>query len=177
MVQVERFLAETIPRQKQAAPIPDGQRPHAVEMFQAVLSPMGIGGQNDFGVTPGGETVPMTLQLGAQFGKVVDLAVEHDDAPLPILHGLMAARARVLDRQARMTKADGMTRAFPAHLHPPNPGVIRATMRDPRQRPLQRGAHIASTRPDQSHDSTHGRAPKRSGAPGRPCAAPPRANP
>jgi hypothetical protein len=60
-----------------ASHVPDGEGEHAVQVFDAVLAPFGIGLEDDLGVALGKEVIAPGAQLGAQFRVVVDGAVEH----------------------------------------------------------------------------------------------------
>ena len=121
----QRLDPAAVPRQKQRArPLrPDGKGKNAVAAFQAARSPLGEGVQQHLGIRMAGKAVALVLQRGAQFRRVVQLAIIHEGIAfaLPIqLHGLQAV-LNIHHRQPRMDE-----RRPPADEHAP---LVRPTAR------------------------------------------------
>jgi hypothetical protein len=74
----QRLDAHPVAREQQRARprVPDGQAEHPAQARDSRRSPLFIGVDDDLGVRGGPEAMPVTLELGAQLAKVVDLAVE-----------------------------------------------------------------------------------------------------
>ena len=121
----QRLDPAAVPRQKQRArPLrPDGKGKNAVAAFQATRPPLGEGVQQHLGIRMAGKAVALVLQRGAQFRRVVQLAIIHEGIAfaLPIqLHGLQAV-LNIHHRQPRMDE-----RRPPADEHAP---LVRPTAR------------------------------------------------
>src|SRR5262245_15183655 len=90
---MKRLLAETVASNEHSLRdcVPDGERKHAIEVFDARLAPLLIGCKNNFRVGSGLERVLQCRELLAQLFEVVNLAIE-DDPKLAIVadHWLMA---------------------------------------------------------------------------------------
>ena len=119
----QRLDPAAVPRQKQPArPLrPDGKGKNAVAAFQAVRPPLGEGVQQHLGIRMAGKAVALVLQRGAQFRRVVQLAIIHEGVAfaLPIqLHRLQAV-LNIHHRQPRMDE-----RRPPADEHAP---LVRPT--------------------------------------------------
>lgn len=98
---IERLDAHTVANQPQfSLPIvPKGNGEHATKLVEAFDSPFFKGVQNDLGVRVIGlpDVTAYGFQLFANFGVVVDLAVEHDLQPAVfVAHGL-SSRIREVD--------------------------------------------------------------------------------
>ena len=91
---VKRLDAHAVARQHQPpvrfGPQRDGK--HAAQARKAARVPFQKGVQNGLGIGGGSKVVSGLLQFGAQFGVVVNLAVEGDDRiAAGVRHGLIAA--------------------------------------------------------------------------------------
>ncbi len=106
---VERLLAEAIARQEEAAraEIVEREGPHAVEPVHQPRPPLAPAVEQHLGVRVArAEGVATRLEVGAQRGRVVDLAVEdHHEVALGGPHGLLAALG-IEHRQAPMPQPD-----------------------------------------------------------------------
>ncbi len=97
---IQGLDAEAVARQEQGLAVPDGEREHAVQAFDAGFAPLEIGAQDDFGIAVGMEMMAQRDQFAAQFRVVVDGAVEHQRrAGAGVDHRLARARRQVDDRQ------------------------------------------------------------------------------
>ena len=105
---VQRLDAIAVARQQQAslAPVPQGQRKHAVEALQRGHAPGRQRIEHHLGVRLAAKPEALGFQLGAQFAKVVDLAVvaEHV-AVVGVDHRLVRRGGQVDDRQAPVAQA------------------------------------------------------------------------
>src|SRR5438445_12566517 len=91
---VERLNSEPVANQNQApfALLPDGCGKHAPQLLEACYVPFDKGAQNNFRVAMRFEFVTERLEFLAQFGVIVDLAIECDGRVSAIgVHGLIAA--------------------------------------------------------------------------------------
>ena len=126
---VERLDAESIPgtEQRVAAPVVDGECPHAVQVGADILAPLPIGRQQHFRIRLSAEPVPKPLQFVAQFQVVEDLPVvgEHQ-FPVGGLEGLIARRVQIDDGQPNVRQAD-------AAVVQPRARRVRAPMRHGRK--------------------------------------------
>src|SRR4029077_20713401 len=85
---------------------------------------------DDFSIAPGSEAVTTLLQFGAQFLKIVDLAVEHYPYALfGIRHGLVTT-GQIDDRQPPKTKSNPIVEEIAL--------IIRTTMSDRTCHPANR---------------------------------------
>ena len=95
-VPVERLLPEAVAREEEPAPHPviDAEGEHAVEAARQLLAPGAIALQQHLGVgVAGEEPVAARLELRAQLGVIVDLAVvDNRDLALGVPHGLRPMR-------------------------------------------------------------------------------------
>ncbi len=105
---VQRLDAQAVARQEQllVRRVPQREGEHAGEVGDHLLAPLLVTAQDHLGVgVIGRESVPLGLQLGAELGRVVDLAVVDEcQATVVRVDGLVAA-VDVDDRQA--PHADG----------------------------------------------------------------------
>src|SRR5262249_5751148 len=92
---VKRFLARSVPRQKElAAPlVPDREREHPTKAAHARFAFFFIQVNDDLSVRLGAEPVSPRLQPRPELLEVVDLSVEHDpDGPVLMGQRLPAHR-------------------------------------------------------------------------------------
>src|SRR5436305_13466535 len=82
---IQRLHAEAVAREKERAflPIPKREGPHAVETREARLAPLGVSGEDDFGVAFGTKAIAHRLELPLQLEEIINLAVERE----PIAEG------------------------------------------------------------------------------------------
>ena len=101
---VERLDPQSIAREQQppAGGVPDGEREHAAEAVNTVVPPLLVRVDNRLGIAAGVITVSGGLELRAQVGVVVDLAVEHD-----LDRAVFVARAAAILTRDRRCSADG----------------------------------------------------------------------
>ncbi|MNO50300.1 hypothetical protein D3C76_406710 [compost metagenome] len=107
--QVQGFDAQAVAGQEQAlvVALPDGQGEHAVELGQQGRAPGVVALEQHLGVAVGPEAVAQGLQLLAQFGEVVDGAVEGQRQAQGVVdHRLRRAVRQVHDLQAPMAQGD-----------------------------------------------------------------------
>ena len=108
---VERLDAEAIADKKQPSfrIVPERKGKHAAEAVDRAIAPLFVGVDDDFGIGLRAEHVARSLELGADVGEVVDLAVE-DDPDRPVLVGeRLIARRQIDDAQTAMSEADAGT--------------------------------------------------------------------
>ena len=104
---VERLDAQPVARQQQTAAlgIPDGEREHAAEAFDAGVAPFLVGMDDRFGVAARPVAMTVRFEHRPDLRVVVDLAVEDD------LHGAVLVAQRLVagreidDAQAAMRQA------------------------------------------------------------------------
>ena len=99
----DRLLAQGITGQQQAPawPIPQREGEHPPQRPHEVVAPLLVQVNDDLRVRAGSEAVPPRLQVPAQLGEVVDLAVDHrPDGAVLVGHGLVPAGRQVDDGQA-----------------------------------------------------------------------------
>ncbi len=128
---VQRQNAESVAREKQGprAAVVDRERELAVEALQHPLAPLLVGVHQHFGIAPGAEQMPASLQLPAQHEVVEDLAVVDDeDAPVLVRHGLRPAR-QVDHAQSNVGEADPLIHV--------QPETVGAAVSDDARHPLQ----------------------------------------
>ncbi|MNC31745.1 hypothetical protein D3C75_800770 [compost metagenome] len=107
--QVQGFDAQAVAGQEQAlvVALPDGQGKHAVELGQQRRAPGVVALEQHLGVAVGPEAVAQGLQLLAQFGEVVDGAVESQRQAQGVVdHRLGRAVGQVHDFQAPVAEGD-----------------------------------------------------------------------
>ena len=81
-----------------ATAVPEPERPHAVEMLEAIRAPLGVRVEDDLRVGLGAELRPLSLELAPQLDIVVDLAVEGEpQIAVGQAHRLVSGRGRVDD--------------------------------------------------------------------------------
>jgi hypothetical protein len=98
---IERLDAIGVARQEKALAeaVPDGEGVHAAQAPRHRRPVQGVEVQQRLGVGRGAEPAALRLDLGAQGGQVVDLAVEDDDEPAVLAgHRLGGALGQVDDR-------------------------------------------------------------------------------
>ena len=129
---VERLDAKSVAcdEQELLAFVPDGERKHAVDLFEETLSSLEVEMQQNFGV--GGRAKAMTTlrQPLGEAGVIVALAIVGDPhRPVLAAHRLMAGGRQVDDRQSAMAKSDIAAQHMAA--------VIRPSMRDQLRHPFE----------------------------------------
>ena len=139
---VERLFAEAVARAEEALPraVVDDEGPHPVQPLGETFAPLAVAVEQHLGVAMiGDELAAARLQLGAECGVVVDLAVE-GDAKLAVArpHRLRAA-AEIDDGEAAMPEKNARTFLRPMPLR------IRPAMRDGAGHPAQH-AEVAVAR-------------------------------
>ena len=171
IIDIQRLDAQPVPGEEQLARpgVPDGKGEHSVESFHARRAPLLEGVHDGLGVAAGAEPVAPGLQLAAQIGVIVDLAVvDQLDGAVLVGHRLVAAggihdaqpghaqRQRALDPIALLVGASVPER--PAHRFE----------NGPRRRPPR--PHVPVSR-----DAAHRQAAARRAAPARvTCSSSPR---
>ena len=145
---VERLFAEAVARAEEppVRAVVDDEGPHAVQPLDEAVAPLAVAVEQHLGVgVVGDEFAAARLQLRAEFGVVVDLAVE-DDAELAVArpHRLRAA-GEIDDREAAMAEEDA--RAFIR----PMPVCIRPAMRDGGGHPPQHAEVAGPAKPAMPH--------------------------
>ena len=106
------FLAEPVAGAEQVAfpRVEDGEGEHAVELREAVFTPLEIGGQQNFRVAVRSENDAFRLQPLGNFQVVVYFAVEGDDGvAADIAHRLGAGWRRIDDGEPSMTEGNRST--------------------------------------------------------------------
>src|SRR5437899_751367 len=100
--------AESIARDKELliARIPDSERKHAAQFIDAVLAEVFVEMDNRFCVTVRPEFVALRLQAVTEFGKIINLAVEHDPDRVVLVGHRLAAAFHVENAQATMRQPD-----------------------------------------------------------------------
>ena len=120
---VERLFSKTVARSEEPPPcaVVDHEGPHPVQPLDETLAPLAVAVEQHLGVAVvGGELAPARLQLRAEFGVVVDFAVEgHAELAVARPHGLRAA-AKVHDREPPMAEENARTflRPMPVRIRP-----------------------------------------------------------
>jgi hypothetical protein len=149
---VERLDAETVARHDDAAGIAlvDDEGEHALEAVDAMAAPGVIGLDHDFGVAGREEIVALGLEFGAQFGIVVDAAIEHDGQPQRgVDHGLARLDREIDDAQAPVGERHAIV-----HLQPGASGPRGAIASIIFEMAIADGC--CAVEPNFSADSTHG---------------------
>ena len=104
---IERLFAEAVAAAEEASAfaIVDDEGPHAVEALDEIVAPLAVGVEQDFGVgMVGRELAAEPHEFGAEFGVVVDFAIEGDaEFSIARPHRLRAA-GDVDDREAAMAE-------------------------------------------------------------------------
>src|SRR5262245_20208679 len=94
---IERLDAEPVARRKQSlfALVPDQKGEHPDQPVQTIRAPPLVSGQNYLGV--GSTAVLIIAQLGSQFEKIINFAVEDDHQRAVATGHRLAARGREVD--------------------------------------------------------------------------------
>ena len=104
------------------AVVPEGEGEHPVQAREAVDAPRLVGAQEHFAVAVAAELEPQSLEFGAQFQVVVNLAVEdHGKARQLIDEGLVRGGREVDDRQSRVAEPDPGSEVRPFAVRPAVP--------------------------------------------------------
>ena len=106
---IERLHTQSVARQKQAslALVPDGEGEHAAHALHAFHAILLIKMDDHFGIRVRPETVSARLQLGAEFGKIVGLAiVGNPNCAVLIAEWLPPGRRKVDDGESSVCQAD-----------------------------------------------------------------------
>ena len=151
--QVQRLDAEAVAHQREAPAVAlvDGEGEHAVEALDRARAPLGPGLDDDLGVAGRGEAVALALELGAEFGIVVDAAVKRDGQPeMDVGEGLRRRLGQVDDLQPPVRHADGAAQD--------HAGAVRPARRHRLGHPLEpRRRGGAAVKADLAADAAHGR--------------------
>jgi hypothetical protein len=158
--EVERFFAEPVARQDQAAraTVPQGQREHAAQPRKQGRPP-GVPAIGDhFAVGAAAKDVAERRQLVADRGEIIDLAIIGQPyRAIGRCDRLMPGRRQIDDREARMPEA-----AEPVG---PDALIVRPAMPDRRdhapQPRLDLGRGQCRVRQKRTGDAAHGRQPGR----------------
>src|SRR4051794_27577258 len=80
---VEWLDAQSVSRAEETSPgiVPDRERKHAVEAFEAIFSPFDVRRQQHLGIGSRRKFVARRLEQRSDLQMVVDLAIEHDPRP------------------------------------------------------------------------------------------------
>ena len=145
---VQRLFPESVPRQEELAHrrFIERERPHPVELMDALRSPFEVRGQDDLGVGPGAERVSLRLQRLPDLAKVEDFAVERDNhaaAPALVDHRLATQLAQVDDRKPSMPEADVLV------------GIETFVIGSAMTQGVHHRLHEALVAPTESGDSAH----------------------
>src|ERR1039458_2535976 len=99
---VKRLLAQAVAGEGQFAfgLIVDGEGEHATQFLDAVGAHLFVEMNNDFGVGVGVKAMAAAFELGAEFGKVVNLAVENDPCAAVFVEDRLMAAGEVDDTEA-----------------------------------------------------------------------------
>ena len=84
------------------APIPNREREVAVQMVEAVHTPLVVRVRDDLGVRGGLEAMSELTKLPLELDVVVDLAVLHDPVPAVLVRERLVAAGEIDDRKARV---------------------------------------------------------------------------
>src|SRR5580704_15098961 len=108
---VERFYSEMITCHKQSGPagaqVANAEREHTVQAFNAVRAFLLVEVNNHFRVGLRHKSMTLHLQLMAQLGKIVDLAVVGDpDSSVFVAHGHVTAGGKVNDGKSTASKSN-----------------------------------------------------------------------
>src|SRR3546814_8295253 len=105
---MERRHPQPVAREEQAAAlmIVDREGEHTVEARQAVGAPLAPGGDDDFGIAAGAETMAAILEFGAQLAEIVDLTIIGERDELVIARHRLRAALDIDGRGAENGKAD-----------------------------------------------------------------------
>src|SRR3546814_13993175 len=108
---MERLHPRPVGREEQAAAlmIVDREGEHTVEARQAVGAPLAPGGDDDFGIAAGAETMAAVLDFAAQLAEIVDLTIIGERDELVIARHRLQPALDIDDRESRMRKADEQT--------------------------------------------------------------------
>ncbi len=151
---VERFDAEGVAREEAAllALVPECEREHAAQWLHAIRAVLFVEPEDHLRVAARVEDHALALEIGSQFGEVVDLPVENNgEPPVGGGHRLVASGAEVEHRETCVGEAGR------ALLLRPNSGVIRAAVPHRQLHAAQRGCRAeALVGRQNSRNAAHG---------------------
>src|SRR5476649_2399746 len=106
---VERLDAQAVTRKQELTflPVPDRERKHSGEAFDAGLARILIYMENRLGVGPGPISVTLVLEPRLEFRVVVDLTVEDDPGVSVVCRHWLSTARDIDDREPPMGEADG----------------------------------------------------------------------
>jgi hypothetical protein len=121
---MKRLFPNSVASQNECAEpvIPDREREHAAEMLHTLCSKLLIGMDNHFRIGMRLESMPSSLEVGAQILKVVDLTIEHSRHSSVFVTDRLPASRYIYDREATHPQ-----RHIPLEK---NPLIVRAAVRD-----------------------------------------------
>ena len=101
---------------------------HSAQLAETLLVPSTISLQQHFGIGSAYKPHAFALQARSEFAEIVNFAVVDDPvAGFSILHGLMALRRKIENRQPPAAQADFEARSV--GLNDDSPPVVRPAMR------------------------------------------------
>src|ERR1700733_10509892 len=108
---VARFDSEMISCHKQGgaagAQVANAECEHTVQAFNAVWAFLLVEVNDDFSLALRRKSVPLHLQIAAQFGEIVDLTVVGDpDSSIFVAHGHVPAGGKVNDGKSTASKSN-----------------------------------------------------------------------
>src|SRR5271157_2459430 len=105
---MEGLDAQTVTRDKQFlnARVPDRKCKHSAQLIDAVLTEVFVKMDDGFRITVGPELVPFGFESIAKFGKIVNLAIEHNPNRIVLVGHRLAAAFDVEDAQAPVRQAN-----------------------------------------------------------------------
>lgn len=105
---VERLDADAVSSEKERASalVPDGEREHATQFFDAAFAEVFIEVDDDFGVGAGFERMAALEEVFAKVPEVVDFAVEDNPDGAVLVGKRLVTAFEVDDREAAKAKAD-----------------------------------------------------------------------
>ena len=117
---VERLDPVAIAREHETSclRVPDRDREHPAQPPHVLRAVALVEMQMDFGVAMRPERVTVALELAAQLGIVVDLAVLHDDARSVFARHRLVAAGKVDDREAARRERDRAVDVFATAVRP-----------------------------------------------------------
>ncbi len=154
---VERLDAHGIASQQQARAlgVPDGEGKHSTQLAYTLLAPAAISFQQHFGIGLADKAHAFALQSRPEFAKVVDFAVVDDPvAGFRILHGLMAQRREIENRQAAAAQSNFEARRG-VGLNDDCPAVVRPAMRQRIRGLLQEFRRNGAVTRQNAEDAAH----------------------
>ena len=126
---IERLDAEPIADEEQPALrlVPQREGEHAAEAIDRAVAPLLVRVHDHLGVRVRAEPVAVRLELGADLGEVVDLAVEDDPDRAVLVRQRLIAGRKVDDAETTVAEADALADVEPV-------GVGAAVRDDARHR-------------------------------------------